>query len=46
LFFLGGAVGAALAGIVWVVGGWPVVCATGAGFRIAALLVDYIGRSA
>jgi predicted MFS family arabinose efflux permease len=46
LFFLGGAVGAALAGIVWVVGGWPVVCATGAGFGIAALLVDYIGRSA
>jgi len=26
-------------------GGWPMICATGAGFGIAALVVDGIGRS-
>jgi len=40
LFFLGGAAGAALASIVWASGGWPMICATGAGFGIAALVVD------
>jgi len=40
LFFLGGAVGAAMVSIVWVSGGWSIICATGAGFAIAALVVD------
>jgi predicted MFS family arabinose efflux permease len=46
LFFLGGAVGSALAGLAWASGGWPMICAIGAGFGIAALLVDGIGPSA
>lgn len=45
LFFLGGAVGSALAGIAWAWGGWSMICAAGAGFGFAALLVDGIGRS-
>ena len=44
LFFLGGAAGAALAGIAWASGGWPMICVIGAGFGIAALVVDRIGR--
>jgi predicted MFS family arabinose efflux permease len=44
MFFIGGAAGAALAGIVWASGGWPMICATGAGFGIAALVVDWIQR--
>ena len=45
LFFLGGAAGVAMAGIAWESGGWPMICATGAGFGIAALVVGWIGRS-
>lgn len=43
IFFLGGAVGSLLAGIGWSWGGWPCVCAIGAIFGLAALLVDWIG---
>jgi predicted MFS family arabinose efflux permease len=42
MFFIGGAAGAALAGIVWASGGWRMICATGAAFGIAALVVDWI----
>ncbi|MBN9217622.1 MAG: MFS transporter [Mesorhizobium sp.] len=43
IFFIGGAIGSLLAGIAWAWGGWPDVCAIGAGFGLAALLVDWIG---
>ncbi|QPC91792.1 MFS transporter [Mesorhizobium sp. INR15] len=43
IFFIGGAIGSMLAGITWAWGGWPLVCATGAVFGVAALLVDWIG---
>lgn len=43
LFFLGGAVGSAIAGFVWTSGGWSAVCAVAALFGIAALLVDRLG---
>ena len=43
--FLGGPAGAAMAGIAWESDGWPMICAIGAGFGIAALVVDWIGRS-
>ncbi|MFC4275367.1 MFS transporter [Achromobacter aloeverae] len=44
LFFLGGAAGSALAGIAWVLGGWPAVCVMGAIFSAAALVVGMGGR--
>lgn len=43
LFFLGGAVGSAAAGIAWAAGGWAAICLVGAGFGAAALLVDAAG---
>ena len=43
IFFIGGAIGSMLAGIAWAWGGWSEVCAIGAGFGLAALLVDWIG---
>ncbi|HLJ26282.1 MAG TPA: MFS transporter [Candidatus Angelobacter sp.] len=43
LFFLGGAAGAALAGLAWASGRWPMICVIGGGFGIAALVVDWIG---
>ena len=46
LFFLGGAVGSALAGIAWTSGGWAAVCAIGALFGIGALLVDGVAGPA
>ena len=46
LFFCGGAAGSAIAGVAWAFGGWPLICAIGAALAIAALLVDWIGRSA
>jgi predicted MFS family arabinose efflux permease len=45
LFFLGGALGSALASVTWSAGGWPVTCAAGAAFGIAALVVDAIAPS-
>jgi predicted MFS family arabinose efflux permease len=46
LFFLGGAVGSAAAGVAWTLGGWSAVCIVGIAFAGAALLVDCIGSSA
>ncbi|RWB13747.1 MAG: MFS transporter [Mesorhizobium sp.] len=43
IFFIGGAVGSLLAGIAWAWGGWNAVCAAGAVFGIAALVVDWVG---
>ena len=37
LFFVGGAIGSALASLAYAVGGWPATCAAGAGFAIFAL---------
>ncbi len=37
LFFVGGAIGSALASLAYAVGGWPATCATGAGFALFAL---------
>lgn len=41
LFFLGGSVGAGLAGYAWVNGGWTAVCLLGVLFSTAALAVGY-----
>lgn len=38
LFFLGGAVGSAVAGAAWSQGGWMAICAVGLAFSVAALL--------
>jgi predicted MFS family arabinose efflux permease len=46
LFFVGGAVGSALAGIAWVEAGWTLVCVVGLMFGVAALALGSIGRSA
>lgn len=40
IFFLGGAVGSAAAGVAWASGGWPAVCVTGIAFAMLCLLVD------
>lgn len=45
LFFLGGAAGAAAAGIAWAWGGWIVVCLIGAACGVGALLVDWAGEA-
>jgi predicted MFS family arabinose efflux permease len=44
LFFLGGAVGSALAGAAWTTGGWSLVCWIGAGFAGVALATDFVWR--
>ena len=46
LFFVGGAVGSALAGIAWVEAGWTLVCVVGLMFGVAALTLGSIGPSA
>jgi len=46
LFFLGGAIGSAAAGVAWALGGWSAVCIIGVAFAVVALLVDCIGSSA
>jgi predicted MFS family arabinose efflux permease len=46
LFFLGGAVGSAVTGVAWALGGWLAVCAACAGFGAIALLVDGHGARA
>lgn len=43
IFFIGGAVGSLLAGMAWAWGGWNAVCAAGAVFGMAALVVDWVG---
>ena len=45
LFFLGGAVGSAAAGVAWAAGGWPLICLIGAGFGAAALVAGRLDRS-
>jgi predicted MFS family arabinose efflux permease len=45
LFFIGGAIGSAVAGVAWAAGGWSVTCAAGAAFGIAALIADAAARS-
>lgn len=45
LFFLGGAVGSALAGIAWAAAGWTLVCMVGLGFVALALGLASIQRS-
>lgn len=42
LFFVGGAVGSAAAGVAWASGGWPMTCAAGVVFGIAALIADAV----
>jgi predicted MFS family arabinose efflux permease len=44
LFFLGGALGSAVAGPAWAAGGWPLTCAAGAVFGVAALIADAVVR--
>lgn len=39
LFFLGGSLGSAVAGVAWARGGWPAICLSGAGFALVALIV-------
>ena len=42
IFFIGGAIGSLLAGLAWAWGGWNAVCAVGALFGVAALMVDWV----
>ncbi|MGI8398323.1 MFS transporter (plasmid) [Agrobacterium deltaense] len=44
LFFLGGSFGAAISGVTWTFGHWPLTCAVCAGFAILALVVDFAWR--
>jgi predicted MFS family arabinose efflux permease len=37
-YFLGGALGTAVAAQAWQRGGWPAVCAAGGGFAVLAML--------
>lgn len=46
LFFLGGAAGSALSGVVWSAWGWRGVCATGLAFGIGAIVIFAMGHSA
>ena len=41
LFFLGGALGSAIAGISWMSGGWSLACVIGSAFGIMALLIGF-----
>jgi predicted MFS family arabinose efflux permease len=43
LFFLGGAVGSAIAGVAWVSGGWMAVCIIGMLLAVLALAVECFG---
>jgi predicted MFS family arabinose efflux permease len=45
LYNLGGTVGAALAGLAWQTWGWSGVCATGIGFLVMALAVEWVAHS-
>ncbi|MFK0162914.1 MFS transporter [Rhizobium sp. NPDC090279] len=45
IFFLGGALGSALAGTVWDFGGWVAVCAAAAGFGVIALITGFVARN-
>ncbi|MFG6710306.1 MFS transporter, partial [Burkholderia pseudomallei] len=43
LFFVGGSLGAVLAGAAWAWAGWGAVCAVGLVFAGAAFALDWIG---
>ncbi|SCB31331.1 MFS transporter [Rhizobium hainanense] len=45
IFFLGGALGSALAGTAWDFGGWVAVCAGAAGFGVIALITGFAART-
>ena len=45
IFFLGGALGSALAGTAWDFGGWVAVCAGAAGFGVIALIAGLAARA-
>jgi hypothetical protein len=45
LFFVGGAVGSALAGIAWAWCGWSTISALGALIGLLALAVDWFART-
>ena len=45
IFFLGGALGSALAGTAWDFGGWVAVCAGAAGFGVIALITGLAARA-
>lgn len=45
LFFVGGAIGSALSGLLFTQGGWPAICAVAALFGLLALVAQAIGRS-
>lgn len=44
LFFIGGAIGSAIAGFVWAYGGWNAACAVAALFGIAALIIGRLEK--
>ena len=46
LFFLGGALGAGLAGLAWSLGGWLLITLLGAAFGFAALVADAVAPRA
>jgi predicted MFS family arabinose efflux permease len=45
LFFIGGAIGSAITGVVWDWGGWSAICVAGGAFGIAALVAHGIWRT-
>jgi predicted MFS family arabinose efflux permease len=45
LFFIGGSVGSAVAGVAWVEAGWTLVCVIGLGFVALALVLALLERS-
>ncbi|MGL4285580.1 MAG: MFS transporter, partial [Phreatobacter sp.] len=46
LFFLGGAIGSATAGLAWALGGWPLISAIGVAIGVVALIADRLMRVA
>jgi len=46
IFFVGGAIGAALSGIAWARAGWSGVCVVALGFAVAVFLFGFVDRAA
>jgi hypothetical protein len=46
IFFVGGAIGAALSGVAWARAGWSGVCAVALGFAVAVFLFGFVDRAA
>jgi predicted MFS family arabinose efflux permease len=44
VFFVGGAIGSVISGVLYTHGGWPAVCAVGALFGLLALVTQALGR--